>query len=92
LMLQEDQAEDYVIATGESHSVREFAEFAFKHVGLDWKKFIVVDKSLYRPAEVHQLRGNAEKARKKLGWKPAVSFKELVAMMVDSDIERLRNE
>ncbi|MFI5251585.1 MAG: GDP-mannose 4,6-dehydratase [Bacteroidota bacterium] len=92
LMLQQSRPEDYVIATGKSHSVREFIEIAFKHVHLNWEKYIVVDKSLFRPAEVHQLRGNAEKAMKKLGWKPEISFKELVTMMVDADIERLRNE
>ena len=92
LMLQQPEADDYVIATGTSHSVREFVEIAFKHVNLDWKKFVVVDKNFFRPAEVHQLRGNMEKARKKLNWKPEVTFKELVTMMVDADIERLRNE
>ncbi|MBI4547237.1 MAG: GDP-mannose 4,6-dehydratase [Ignavibacteriae bacterium] len=92
MMLQNNQAEDYVIATGESHSVREFVELAFKHVGLDWRKYVVVDKSLYRPAEVNHLRGDSSKARKQLGWKPEVSFKELVIMMVDADIERLHNE
>jgi len=92
MMLQQENADDYVIATGESHSVREFVELAFKHVGLDWKKYVVIDKAFYRPAEVNHLRGDASKARKKLRWKPEVSFKELVSMMVDADIERLRNE
>lgn len=92
LMLQQEEADDYVIATGKSHSVREFVEAAFKHVKLDWQKYVVVDKHLYRPAEVNHLRGNPEKAMKKLGWKPVVSFKELVTLMVDADIERLRNE
>ena len=92
LMLQQEEPDDYVVATGKSHSVQDFVEMAFKHVGLDWKKYVVIDKSLYRPAEVSQLRGNPEKARKKLGWKPEVSLKELVTLMVDADLERLRNE
>jgi GDPmannose 4,6-dehydratase len=92
MMLQQEEADDYVIATGKSHSVREFVDVAFKHVKLDWQKHVVVDKRLYRPAEVNHLRGNPEKALKKLGWKPVISFKELVTMMVDADIERLRNE
>ena len=92
LMLQNSVPDDFVIATGRSHSVREFAEIAFKHVKLDWQKFVVVDKRLLRPAEVHNLRGNPERAMKKLGWKPIVSFRELVAMMVEADLERMRNE
>lgn len=92
LMLQNDVPDDFVIATGRSHSVREFVETAFKHVKLDWKRYVVVDKRLLRPAEVHHLRGNPERAMKKLGWKPNVSFRELVAMMVEADLERLRNE
>ena len=92
MMLQQNEPEDYVIATGESHSVREFVELAFKHVKLDWRKYVVVDKELYRPAEVNHLRGDPAKARKKLGWKPEVDLKELVALMVEADIERVRNE
>jgi GDPmannose 4,6-dehydratase len=92
LMLQERQPDDYVIATGKSHTVKEFVSHAFKYVGLDWKKYVVVDKSFYRPAEVHQLRGDSAKAKKKLGWEPEVNFKQLVEMMVDADLERLRNE
>ena len=92
MMLQQDEPDDYVVATGKSHSVREFVELAFKHVNLDWRKYVVIDKELYRPAEVNHLRGNPEKAMKKLGWKPAISFKELVTMMVDADLHRLRNE
>lgn len=92
MMLQQDEADDYVVATGKSHSVREFVELSFKHVKLDWRKYVVIDKELYRPAEVNHLRGNPEKAMKKLGWKPAISFKELVTMMVDADLDRLRNE
>jgi GDPmannose 4,6-dehydratase len=89
-MLQQKSPEDYVIATGTSHSVKEFVRIAFDHAGLDWKKYVVVDKKLFRPAEVHHLLGNATKARKMLGWKPKVSFEELVRMMVDSDLSLLK--
>ena len=89
LMLQQKQADDYVIATGENHTVREFCEIAFDHVGLDWKKYVVVDKALFRPAEVNTLCGNPAKARRKLGWKPEVGFTELVKMMVDADLKRM---
>jgi len=91
LMLQENKPDDYVIATGETHSVKEFAELAFAYVGLNWKKYTVIDKTYYRPAEVHLLKGDYSKARKKLGWKPAVNFEMLVKMMVDADIERLKS-
>ena len=90
LMLQQPKPEDLVIATGECHSVEEFAREAFHYAGLDWKKKVVIDKSLYRPAEVYTLCGDASKARKKLKWKPEVGFKELVHMMVDSDLNRLK--
>ena len=88
MMLQQKTAEDYIIATGETHSVRECVEIAFEHVGLDWQKHVVVDKRLFRPAEVDQLVGDATKAREKLGWKPSVSFRELIVMMVDADLKR----
>ena len=88
-MLQQDQPDDYVIATGVSHSVRELVEIAFARVGLDWQKFVKVDPALLRPAEVDHLLGDASKARKVLGWKPQVDFKQLVEMMVDADVERL---
>jgi len=91
LMLQQDKPDDYVVATNEVHSVKEFCELAFNHVGLDWKKYVVIDKVFYRPAEVHLLKGNYSKSRKKLGWKPEVRFKELVRMMVDADLKRLRS-
>ncbi len=90
LMLQQAKPDDYVIATGQTHSVKEFVESAFGYAGLDWKKYLVVDKKFYRPAEVDILIGDAKKARNKLGWRPKVSFKALVKMMVDSDLERLR--
>lgn len=90
LMLQQDKPDDYVIGTGEPHSVREFAEIAFNHVGLNYKDYVKVDKRFFRPAEVHLLVANPAKAREKLGWKPTVSFKELVKMMVDADLGRLK--
>jgi GDPmannose 4,6-dehydratase len=89
LMLQQDKPDDYVIATGETHTVREFLEEAFRHVGLDYKKYVEFDSRYLRPAEVDLLIGDASKAKKKLGWKPKTSFKELVKIMVDADIEDL---
>jgi GDPmannose 4,6-dehydratase len=89
LMLQQKKPDDYVIATGENHTVREFCEIAFEHVGLSWKKYVVVDPALFRPAEVSTLCGNPAKARRKLGWKPELGFPELVRMMVDADLKRL---
>ncbi|MBI2426771.1 MAG: GDP-mannose 4,6-dehydratase [Candidatus Kerfeldbacteria bacterium] len=89
MMLQQDHAEDYVIATGENHSVREFAEIAFKHVGLRAEEYVVVDKAFLRPAEVDELIGDATKAHAQLGWKPEVKFNDLVTMMVDADLQRL---
>jgi len=89
LMLQQKKAEDFVIATGETHSVKEFLELAFSHVGLNWKDHVVIDKAFYRPAEVHLLKGDYSKARRKLGWKPTVKFAELVKMMVESDLKKL---
>jgi GDPmannose 4,6-dehydratase len=89
LMLQQDRADDYVIATGVSHSVRELVEIAFARVGLDWERYVRVDPALLRPAEVDHLLGDASKARRELGWTPSVDFKQLVEMMVDADIERV---
>jgi GDPmannose 4,6-dehydratase len=89
LMLQQDKADDYVIATGISHSVRELVESAFGYVGLDWKKHVRVDPAFLRPAEVDHLVGDASKARRTLGWEPEVDFHRLVGMMVDADIARL---
>jgi len=88
LMLQQPAPEDYVIATGETHSVRELCEVAFTRVGLDWQDHVVVDPRLVRPAEVDVLQGDASKARRVLGWQPRVSFRELVEMMVDADLAR----
>ncbi len=90
LMLQQEQAEDFVIGTGETHSVREFCELAFGHVGLDYRDFVVQDERFYRPAEVDLLVADPSKAHAKLGWKPSVSLPELVKMMVDADLERLK--
>ncbi len=92
MMLQQDRPDDYVIATGETHTVGELVRVAFEHVGLDWKKYVVQDPSLIRPAEVDLLIGDPSKARSKLGWKPTVSFPELVRMMVDADLVRVRAE
>jgi GDPmannose 4,6-dehydratase len=86
LMLQQDEPDDYVVATGETHSVREFAELAFQRVGLDWREHVVIDEKFYRPAEVFVLQGDSSKAREKLGWVPKVGFAELVNMMVDADL------
>jgi GDPmannose 4,6-dehydratase len=90
LMLQQDKPDDYVIATGETHTVREFAELAFKHVGLNWKDYVKIDKNLFRPAEVHELRGDYSKAKRILKWKPKVNFDGLVKMMVDEDLKRIK--
>jgi GDPmannose 4,6-dehydratase len=92
LMLQQERADDYVIGTGETHSVEEFVTAAFSHVGLDWRRYVVVDPQLYRPAEVELLLADASKARRVLHWTPEVSFQELVAMMVDADIETVKKE
>ncbi len=88
-MLQQEDPDDYVIATGLAHSVRDFCRVAFGHVGLDWERHVVVDPAYVRPAEVEHLLGDASKARGRLGWQPRVSFEELVRMMVDADVKRL---
>jgi len=90
LMLQQGEPDDYVIATGETHSVKEFVELAFSYVGLDWKKYVISDKKYFRPAEVDLLIGDSTKARQKLGWKPKVNFKQLVEMMVQEDLKKLQ--
>lgn len=89
-MLQQESPSDYVIGTGETHSVREFCEEAFSHVGLDYRDFVVQDPRFYRPAEVDLLVSNPAKAKQVLGWQPQVSFKQLVTMMIDADMERLK--
>ncbi|HYV50167.1 MAG TPA: GDP-mannose 4,6-dehydratase [Myxococcaceae bacterium] len=90
-MLQQEEPDDYVVATGETHTVRELCEIAFARVGLDWQKHVFVDQKFVRPAEVDLLVGNPAKAKRKLGWEPKVRFKQLVEMMVDADVERLRS-
>src|SRR6266516_4835390 len=92
LMLQQDQPDDYVIGTGETHSVEEFVEIAFTHAGLDWNKYIRLDSTLIRPAEVEHLIGDSAKARQQLGWTPTVDFDALVKMMVDADLQRVAAE
>jgi GDPmannose 4,6-dehydratase len=89
MMLQQDEPDDYVVATGETHSVREFCQLAFDRVGLDWERYVVVDERFFRPAEVDLLVGDATKAREKLGWKPQTTFPELVNLMVDADLALL---
>jgi GDPmannose 4,6-dehydratase len=91
LMLQQNKPDDYVIATNETHSVKEFVELAFDYVGLNWKNYVKIDKTFYRPAEVHLLIGDYSKAKKKLKWAPSVRFEELVKMMVYADLERIKN-
>ncbi|HOE63837.1 MAG TPA: GDP-mannose 4,6-dehydratase [Candidatus Sumerlaeota bacterium] len=88
LMLQQDDPDDYVVATGETHSVRDLVEAAFSHLGLDWEKYVKVDQQFVRPAEVDLLVGDSSKARKKLGWQPKVTFRELVKIMVEADMKR----
>lgn len=89
MMLQQPEPDDYVIATGETHSVHEFVQAAFSHVGLDWEKYVKIDPDLFRPAEVNILLGDATKAKEKLGWAPKVTFRELVSEMVDADCKAL---
>jgi GDPmannose 4,6-dehydratase len=92
LMLQHQTPDDYVVATNEEHTVREFVELAFGHVDLDWEKYVVIDPAFYRPAEVHTLRGDATKAHNVLGWKREVTFPQLVTMMVDADLQAVERE
>src|ERR687888_273306 len=91
-MLQHGEPDDYVIATGEMHSVREFLDEASAHLNLDWESFVEIDENYFRPAEVDALCGDATKAREVLGWEPTVTFKELVRMMVDADVKQLEDE
>jgi GDPmannose 4,6-dehydratase len=91
-MLQQDEPDDYVIGTGESHSVEEFADIAFSHAGLDWRRHVVIDPRFYRPAEVDVVTADPSLAREKLGWTPETSFEDLVRTMVDSDIAALSKE
>jgi GDPmannose 4,6-dehydratase len=92
-MLQQDEADDYVVSTNQTHSVREFLEIAFNHVGItDWEPLVYQDPQFFRPAEVDLLIGDASKAKEKLGWEPKVDFPSLVSMMVDADVERVRTD
>jgi GDPmannose 4,6-dehydratase len=92
LMLQQDAPQDYVIGTGQTHTVQEFVEAAFIHLGLDWRQFVVIDPRLVRPAEVDLLISNPRRAREELGWTPKVSFAELVRMMVEADVAFVARE
>jgi GDPmannose 4,6-dehydratase len=92
MMLQQDTPDDYVIASGRTHTVREFLEKAFGLLDLDWRKFVRIDRSYFRPTEPTMLRGDASKARRVLGWQPEVSFDALVQMMIDADMEAARRE
>jgi GDPmannose 4,6-dehydratase len=89
MMLQQDEPGDFVVATGETHSVREFCEIAFGHAGLDWERHVLVDERHFRPAEVDLLIGDPTRAHEVLGWKPEVTFEDLVCMMVDADLAEL---
>ena len=91
-MLQADEPDDYILATGETHSVRELLDEAFGYVDLDWNDYVTIDERYFRPAEVDVLLGDASKAQEKLGWEPSVRFPELVRMMVDHDRERRQTE
>ncbi len=92
LMLQQPAPDDYVVSSGEEHSVKEFVELAFDCLSLDWRKYVIQDPALFRPAEVDRLLGDSSKARKVLGWKPEVTFPQLVKMMVESDVELLKKQ
>ena len=91
LMLQQAKPDDYVVATGETHSVREFLEAAFAHAGLDWRKYVEIDPNYYRPTEVDLLVGDASKAKKQLGWEPKTKFNDLVKLMVDADMQMVKD-
>ena len=91
-MLQQRKPDDYVIATGKTHSVKEFVELVFNLLGLSWKRYVVKDERSYRPAEVYDLKGDSTKARQKLGWRPKVNFEKLVKMMVEADLKTGKKE
>jgi GDPmannose 4,6-dehydratase len=91
-MMQLDEPDDFVVATGETHSVREFVESAFDYVGLDWKKYVEIDPSYFRPTEVDVLQGDASKAERVLGFKPKVKFQDLIRLMVDADVKLLQDQ
>ena len=91
MMLQQDEPKDYVIATGIAHSIRRLLEVAFGHLNLDYRKYVDLDAALLRPAEVSHLIGNSSKAERELGWKPTIGFEQLIKMMVEEDMARVRN-
>jgi GDPmannose 4,6-dehydratase len=90
MMLQEEEPDDYVIATGETHTVQALCEAAFGYLGLDWREYVVCDAQYFRPAEVDLLVGDASKARERLGWEPTIGFEELIRLMVDADLKALQ--
>jgi len=92
LMLQSERPDDYVIATNETHSVKEFVELAFNHVGLNWQEYVVIDEKFYRPSEVQLLLGDYTKGKKELGWEPTIRFEKIVKMMVEEDLRDIRND
>jgi GDPmannose 4,6-dehydratase len=93
MMMQQETPEDYVIATGKTHSVRDFVDVAFRRAGIeDWQPYVFLDVALLRPADIAELRGNPEKARNKLGWTAATEFEDLVGIMLDADLERERSQ
>ena len=92
LMLQSERPDDYVIATNETHSVKEFVELAFNHVGLNWQEYVVIDEKFYRPSEVQLLLGDYTKGKKELGWEPTIRFEKIVKMMVEADLRDIRND
>lgn len=91
LMLQQETPDDYVIATGESRTIRELLETAFSHVGLNWQDYVMIDDRFKRPVDAHELLGNPAKARRQLGWKPSITFEELIHLMVDEDLKAVRS-
>ena len=91
-ILNYEKPENFVIATGETHTVREFVDQAFSHVGLDWRDYVIIDKAFYRPADVVDLRGDYSKAKKVFGWSPKIDFKEMVEKMVDNDLKTLKDK
>ena len=92
LMLQQDEPDDYVIASGKTHSVKDLLEVAFRYVGLEWADYVTTDKKFYRPAEIYELRGDSSKAKKELDWQPTISFEDLIQKMVDEDLKRIKLE
>lgn len=91
-MLQQPEPEDFVLATGETHSVKEFVERAFAHVGLDWRRYVEIDPQYYRPTEIDRLEGDPSRARDRLGWVPRIKFRDLVKIMVEADVQLLEDK